>query len=100
VWLGLIFAGTYLSTRSPSTPDIAGLPVPTVLLVGGVVLGILLSLLCRVLVSMTARTRAHAADQRLRAAISGVADELVVTPVRAELSAYDVVRTGLDRALK
>jgi hypothetical protein len=28
-----------------------------------------------------------------------VADELVVAPVRAELSAYDTVREGLSRAL-
>jgi hypothetical protein len=29
-----------------------------------------------------------------------VADELVVAPVRAELAAYDDVRTGLARALE
>jgi hypothetical protein len=60
---------------------------------------VMLSLACRVLVSATARSRARAADRRLRTSISGVADELVVAPVRAELAAYDQVREGLARAL-
>jgi hypothetical protein len=43
--------------------------------------------------------RARVADRRLRSAISAVAEELVVVPVRAELMAYDTVREGLARAL-
>jgi hypothetical protein len=69
------------------------------LLLAGVILGLVLALLCRFLVSATARSRARNADRRLRAAISSVADELVVGPVRAELAAYDTVRDGLARAL-
>jgi GTP-binding protein EngB required for normal cell division len=98
-WLAVLFADSYLSVNRPSTPDIGGFPVPTVMLLGGVVLGVLLSLLCRVLVSGTARTRARSADHRLRSAIGEVAEELVVRPVQAELSAYDAVRDGLRRAL-
>jgi hypothetical protein len=64
------------------------------------VLGLLLALLCRALVSSTARSRARGADRRLRSAIGEVADELVVRPVRAELAAYDTVRESLARALK
>jgi hypothetical protein len=71
-----------------------------ILLLGGVLLGLLLALLGRFLVSATARSRARAADRRLRSAIASVAEELVVTPVRAELAAYDTVREGLARALK
>ena len=64
-----------------------------------VLLGVLLGLVCRGLVSATARSRASAADTRLRAAVSEVAAELVVAPVQAELTAYTALRTGLDRAL-
>ena len=99
VWLGVLATDRYLGVSEPSTPDVAGFPVPTVLLLGGVVLGIVLSLLCRLLVSATARSRARSADRRLRSAIAEVADELVVAPVRAELTAYDEVRDGLARAL-
>ncbi|MGV3563439.1 MAG: GTPase [Nocardioides sp.] len=80
-------------------PRAGGVALPLLLLGGGVVLGVLLALLCRGLVSATARSRAAAADGRLRAAVSEVSAELVVAPVQAELTAYTAVRTGLDRAL-
>jgi hypothetical protein len=100
VWLGVLATDHYLGVSQPSTPDLGGFPVPTVMLLGGIVLGVVLSLLCRLLVGATARSRARTADRRLRAAISAVADELVVAPVRAELTAYDQVREGLGRALR
>jgi hypothetical protein len=100
VWLAVLAGDRYLDVSEPSTPDVAGFPVPTVMLLGGVVLGVVLSLVCRLLVSATARSRARSADRRLREAIAAVADDLVVGPVRAELAAYDEVRAGLARALK
>jgi Zn-dependent protease with chaperone function len=94
VWLAVLAGNRYLGLSEPSTPDVAGFPLPTVMLLGGVLLGVLLSLLCRLLVSATARSRARSADRRLREAIAAVADDLVVGPVRAELAAYDEVRAG------
>ena len=81
-WLGAMFATRYLTFEMPATPDVAGYPLPLLLLVGGIVLGILFALFCRLLVRATARRRARAAERRLRAAISEVADELVVKPVQ------------------
>ena len=80
-------------------PRVGGVALPLVLLGGGELLGVLLGLVCRGLVAATARSRAGAADRRLREAVSGVAAELVVAPVQAELTAYTSLRTGLDRAL-
>jgi hypothetical protein len=100
VWSAVLLADPWFGVDRPSTPDVGGFPVPVILLVGGVVLGLLLALLCRLLVASTARSRARSADRRLRSAISEVADEMVVRPVRAELAAYDSVRDGLARALK
>jgi GTP-binding protein EngB required for normal cell division len=100
VWSAVLLSDPWFGVVRPSTPDLGGVPVPVVMLVGGVVLGLLLALLCRFLVSATARSRARSADRRLRAAISEIADDMVVTPVRAELAAYDTVREGLARALK
>jgi GTP-binding protein EngB required for normal cell division len=100
LWLGVLAADRHLSDTTPSAPEVGGFLLPTVLLLGGVILGVLLALACRLLVSATARSRARSADHRLRDAISGVADELVVAPVRGELTAYDTVREGLARALK
>src|SRR3954453_15170790 len=82
-----------------SVPDVGGIDVPILLLVGGVVVGILLALLCRALVDLTARKRAATADRKLRAAVHEVSAELVVAPVERELEAFRTVRTGLDKAL-
>lgn len=100
VWSAVLLADPWFGVSRPATPDVAGFPVPVVLLLGGIVLALVLSGLCRLLVRGTARSRARSADRRLRAAISGVADELVVRPVRAELTAYDEVRSGLGHALR
>ncbi len=99
VWLGSLAVIGYLQGPSPETPFLLGVPVPTLMLLGGVGLGILLALLCRVLVRMTARSRARRADERMRAAIHEVSEELVIAPMQAELAAHQDVRVGLDRAL-
>ena len=82
-----------------SVPDYGGIDLPLLLLLGGVVVGVLLALLCRALVDVTARNRATNADRRLRAAVHEVSSELVVAPVEHELEAFRTVRTGLDKAL-
>ncbi|GGO70789.1 GTPase [Nocardioides deserti] len=92
----LVVSGTL---GDDSTPKVAGIALPLVLLVGGILLGLLLALVCRFLVAATARRRAAVADKRLRAAVHEVTGELVVAPVEAELQAYTVVRNGLVAAL-
>jgi hypothetical protein len=100
VWSAVLLADPWFGVDRPDTPDVAGFPVPVLLFLGAVVLGVVLALVCRGLVSATARRRARVADRRLRSAIAAVADELVVGPVRAELAAYDTVREGLAQALR
>jgi GTP-binding protein EngB required for normal cell division len=99
-WLAALAGMGYLQLPAPETPSYRGFPVPTLLLVGGVAAGVLLALVCRLLVSVTARRRARSADRRLREAIRAVCDELVVGPVEAELEAYATVRAGLAKALR
>jgi GTPase Era involved in 16S rRNA processing len=99
-WLGALALMGYLRVPQPGTPDVGSVPLPTLLLVGGVALGLLLALVCRFLVAATARRRARAADRRLRDAVRKVSEELVIEPVQNELRAHTTVRTGLDRALR
>ncbi len=97
-------AWTSLLVVGGSLPDeqyqLAGMPLPLLLLVAGVGLGILLALLCRGLVAGTARARAEAANRTLREQVHVVATELVVDPVAAELAAYSEVQASLRSALK
>ena len=100
LWLlGLAMMG-YLQMPEPPTPDYRGFPLPTVMLLGGLVAGIVLGLLCKAVVRLSARRKARRADRRLRAAIGEVADRLVLEPVEAELEAYKATRSGLAAALR
>ena len=99
-WLGALAVMGYLQVPQPATPRVWELPLPSLLLLGGVAVGVLLALVCKLLVSLTARRRARAADRRLRAAVVAVSHELVVAPVEAELAAYTTVHNGLAKALR
>jgi hypothetical protein len=99
-WLAVLAVLSYLQMDSPEPPEVGSMPVPTLMLIGGVVLGVLFALVCRVLVRATARRRAASAEAKLRSAIAEVAQELVIGPVEAELAAYATARDGLVRALR
>jgi GTP-binding protein EngB required for normal cell division len=97
-WLALLGVGGYLRLPDPPTPDVGGLAVPTLLLVGGVLAGLLLAGSGRLLARGGARARRRRAEARLRSGIEAVADELVIKPVEAELARYETARAALDRA--
>jgi hypothetical protein len=99
-WYALLAASRYLSVPDPGTPTWQGIAWPLLLLAGGVAAGVLVALASRLLVSLTARKRARAADRRLREGINEVSEELVVGPIRAELAAYQQVRDNLAAALR
>jgi GTPase Era involved in 16S rRNA processing len=99
LWLVGLALIAYLQLPEPSTVEYRGFPVPTIMLLGGAVAGVLVALLSRLFTTMGARRRARSADRRLRAAISEVTDELVIEPIEGELEAYRRAREGLAAAL-
>jgi len=98
IWLGALAVSDHLTIAMPDPPSVRGFAMPLVMLIGGVVLGVLLALLSRVLVRMGARSRAARAERRLRASIAEVTEELVVEPIAAELATYQRVQDGLAAA--
>ncbi|HEY6933716.1 MAG TPA: GTPase [Marmoricola sp.] len=98
VWLGVLAVLGYLRVPQPSTPRSLGLPLPTLMLIGGVAVGVVVALVARVLIGVGARARGRRARRRLRAAMAELTDELVVAPVRAEIGAYAQALDGLARA--
>jgi GTPase Era involved in 16S rRNA processing len=89
VWLLALAGLGYLQLGDVvPVPELAGLPVPTLLLVGGALAGVLLALLARAINGLGARRRARRAQRALRARVEEVAGELVVAPVEAELAAH------------
>jgi GTP-binding protein EngB required for normal cell division len=97
-WLLLLGFGSYLQLPDPPTPAVGGTAVPTLLLVGGVVIGLLLAFLGRLLARGGALARRRRAESRLRSAIEVVADRLVIEPVQAELDRHARARDALTRA--
>ena len=100
LWLAALGVLSYLRVSSPDPVDVGGLALPTVLLIAGVILGVVVALACRRLSAVSARRRAERAGQRLRAAVAEVTESLVVQPMQAEIDAYTQCRQGLDAALK
>ncbi|HET6152968.1 MAG TPA: GTPase [Marmoricola sp.] len=98
---GLWWAGAeYATSLNLSEPKIGGVPVPALVLGGGILLGLLLAVGCGSLVDRNAKARAREADVRLRKAVDAVTEELVVLPVKAELDAYRLTVEGLSTALR
>ncbi|MFE7504756.1 GTPase [Promicromonospora sp. NPDC057488] len=123
VWLFVLFGFTYLQLPPLPTPvltlptwsgdggvvfpgapepgsdvgagvDLFTIPWPTLLVLGGVLLGLLLALVCRIFGALGARRRAMAARRRLRQSVGTVADRLVREPVGEELARLASCRTA------
>lgn len=97
-WLGVLAVLGYLQLPVPEVPRLEGWPVPTLMIAGGALLGIVLALAGRIFASMAARSRAGAARRRLQAAVSDVAERLVVEPVQVELTRFASFRDALKRS--
>lgn len=101
VWLGLLAVAAYLRIPEPPTPDVPGLdgfPLPTTLLLGGIVLGLLVAAVSARLVRLGARREAWAVRRRAERAVAEVARELVIEPVDAELRRRDRLHHLIDDA--
>jgi GTP-binding protein EngB required for normal cell division len=95
LWLAGLYALTVLRLPEPEPPQVGVLPLPTALLLGGVLAGLLLALLARALAVLGARRRRARAEARLRESVADVAETLVLAPVRAELAAYSALRAAV-----
>lgn len=122
LWLLVLFGFAYLQLPPPPTPvltvptwsgdgvvfpgapdpgsgdglgvDPFRIPWPTLMVLGGLALGLLLALVCRVFGALGARRRAMGARRRLRQSVGEVADRLVRTPVGEELAQLTSCRTA------
>ncbi|EPH07051.1 hypothetical protein HMPREF1531_00098 [Propionibacterium sp. oral taxon 192 str. F0372] len=77
---------------------IGKVPLPTVLLIGGVIAGLATAGLARIGVEAGARAKALRAERVLTKAMAEVSDELVIAPINAELTRYHEGRSRVRRA--
>ncbi|MDY6055677.1 GTPase [Micrococcus sp.] len=94
-WLGAYALTAYLQIPLPPAPTAQGIPVPTLMLVGGLALGLLLTLLAVPLTRLAAAARGRYARRRLEEGTVEVGRRLVVEPVAAELERHRRFREAL-----
>jgi GTP-binding protein EngB required for normal cell division len=88
LWLAALFLldSLLLLDIDALTPRVRAIPLPTLLLVGGLGAGLLLALLARPFVAVGVRRRAGAARRRIDADVGEVADEEILAPLEAVLA--------------
>ncbi len=100
LWLALyVLLGWFQLDAIVGDPPTWGVvPIPLVLLVGGVLSGLFLALVSRWLARVGARRRGRVMDKRLRASIDAVAEAEIVVPVGLVLDRHGATRVALTRA--
>jgi GTP-binding protein EngB required for normal cell division len=99
-WVIEAAAMSFARDPDPSVPEVVGVWVPALMLVGGLVVGLGLAVVCRVAVRASASRRARRADELLRGAIQRVTDIVIIGPMQDEVDAYARCRDGIATALK
>jgi GTP-binding protein EngB required for normal cell division len=98
LWLILGYAVRALGLPELEHPKVGEVPVPSLLLLGGLLVGLLLAAVVRPVVGWAARRARRRAEGRLRAAVTEVGREYVVAPVREVLQSYAEAREALTAA--
>lgn len=98
VWLALLAFGAYLRLPEVPTPTYEGIPVPTGLLIGGLIIGLLLAIVTQRLAAIGASRRAARVHKSATEAVDRVARDLVIEPMQHELDARNELRALLVRA--
>jgi hypothetical protein len=98
VWLVTGYVIRALGLPRLEYPMVGEVPLPTLLLLGGIVAGLVLALLVKPIIAFGARRARRRAEARLRAAVGAVGREQVIAPVRSVLKAYADARDALAAA--
>ncbi|OFE16061.1 ABC transporter [Humibacillus sp. DSM 29435] len=97
-WLAVLWGIGLAQLPRPDTPSLGILPVPLVMLVGGLLLGVGLGALCRWWARVGALRRRATIAKRLASSIATVGDDRVAAPVAEVLGRHRETRRQLDRA--
>ena len=79
-------------------PELWDVPVPTLLLLGGIAAGVVFAIVFRLVNAASGRRRGRSAARSLRKQIDEVSKELVLGPVEAELESYAQLRKAIEAA--
>jgi GTP-binding protein EngB required for normal cell division len=95
LWLAALALVGYLRMPEIPTPDIGGWPVPTLLLIGGVAVGLLLWLIGAQAARVGAARRARAVRRRLAEAVATHVDAEITRPLTQHVEGFGAFRDAL-----
>lgn len=98
LWLLALAGLAYLQFHVAQAPTVEGFPVPTLMLIVGLLGGLVLAVFGRLLARTSAKRAGKAARAALRREVAGVAEELIAAPVAAELDTVGQFRGALETA--
>ncbi|SCL23313.1 GTP-binding protein EngB required for normal cell division [Micromonospora nigra] len=99
-WLAVEYALRALGLPALDNPTVGEVPLPSLLLLGGLLAGLLVAALTRPVVRWAARRARRRAEQRLTEAVAAVGEEYVLAPVHAVLASYADARELLQAAAR
>ena len=97
IWLGVLFALSWLRIPDPPLPKLGSIPVPTLLAVGGAAVGLLVAAMSRRVAQIGARRRTELARTSLTKGIARVVDEAVVNPLNTELDTMQTLSNAIRK---
>ena len=98
VWYAVLWGVALLQLPRPETPAVGILPLPLVMLLVGVLLGLGMGVLSRFWARVGARHRRAVVGRRLSESVAAVADEHILVPVDEVLARHRETREHLDAA--
>lgn len=100
LWLTAMAAAGYFQLQLPPPPVIEGtfFPLPTLLVITGLLLGIVTAVVGRVIAAAGKRLYASKIERQIRSNIEEVSEHYVVEPVRSELDRHQAFGEALANA--
>jgi putative protein kinase ArgK-like GTPase of G3E family len=95
LWLMALFVVSWLRLPDPPMAEVEGVPLPTLLLLGGIGVGLLVAGLSRIPAAIGGKRRRRRAEAKLRASVTHVAEVYVLRPVEQEVARYHDVCSAL-----
>lgn len=92
------WAASEFSEGVPAPPALGAMPLPAILLFGGLVAGIVLAVMARTMIGGVARRQAEVTQRRLYSAIGEVVSTSIARPVDQELENYGAFKVALAQA--